>query len=83
MLQASTPSIRIGEQFDDARENTKLSGGAEPNLPKRLLYNIGLLNIGCSQGLDGLVVKSPTDETNDRWFRTLYNLLNTPLSTYV
>jgi len=36
MLQASTPNIRIGEQFDDARESTKLSGGAEPNLPKRL-----------------------------------------------
>jgi len=33
MLQASiyTPNIRIGEQFDDARESTKLSGGAEPN----------------------------------------------------
>jgi len=30
MLQASTPIIRIGEQFDDARESTKLSGGAEP-----------------------------------------------------
>jgi len=33
MLQASTPNIRIGEQFDDARESTKLSGGAE------ILYN--------------------------------------------
>jgi len=38
MFQASTPNIRLYEHFDDARfdESTKLSGGAEPNLPKRL-----------------------------------------------
>jgi len=36
MLQASTPNISIGEQFDDARASTKLSGGAEPSLPRRL-----------------------------------------------
>jgi len=36
MLQASTPNIIIGEKFDDAKASTKLSGGAEPSLPRRL-----------------------------------------------
>jgi len=44
MLQASTPNIRIGEQFDDARESTKLSGGAEPIMLDCSQEAIGFLN---------------------------------------
>jgi len=33
---ANTLKKSIGEQFDDARASTKLSGGAEPSLPRRL-----------------------------------------------
>jgi len=38
-MQASTLNIRIGQQFDYAKESTKLPGGGEPNLLKRLFYD--------------------------------------------